>query len=245
MTFGKTRFKGVFVTATDTSVGKTTLAAGLAGFLKREGVDVGVMKPVASGAIECDSGKLISQDAEMLVKFSGSKDPWEWINPYCLATAVTPSVGARIEGISIDFKKVRAAYEQIAARHDFVIVEGAGGAMSPIFENLVVVDMIQALELPALIVSRSALGTINHTLMTAECLRSRRVTVLGFFLNRFPKNPNLAESTNAEIIASVGELSHLGSIPEMGDFFSQQDVVESFTQAVHRDQLLELLFEAP
>ncbi len=243
MSLGKSRFKGVFVTATDTSVGKTTVAAGLAGFLKRQGVDVGVMKPVASGAIECDSGKLISQDAEMLVKFSGSKDPWEWINPYCLATAVTPSLAARIEGVAIDFKKVRAIYEEIATKHDFVVVEGAGGVMSPVFENLVVVDMIQALDLPAVIVSRSALGTINHTLMTANCLRNRQVPVLGFFLNRFPRNPNLAESTNAEIIASVGELVHLGSIREMGDFFSQQDVIEAFAQAVHRDQLLELFFE--
>ena len=235
------KYKGVFITATDTSVGKTTVAAGLVGFLKRQGVDVGVMKPVASGAIECDSGKLISQDAEMLVKFSGSTDPWEWINPYCLATPVTPSLAARIEAVSIHFDKIQSAYKEIVRRHDFVVVEGAGGAMSPVFENLVVVDMIRALDVPALIVSRSALGTINHTLMTDECLRGHQVPVLGFFLNRFPKNPNLAESTNAEIIASVGGLAHLGSIPEMGDLFSQQQVVETFAQAVHRDQLLELL----
>ena len=133
MSFGKLKFKGVFVTATDTSVGKTTVAAGLIGFLKRQGIDVGVMKPVASGAIECDSGKLISQDAEMLVKFSGSTDPWEWINPYCLATPVTPSLAAKIEGINIDFRKLRNILDEISQKHDFVVVEGAGGAMSPIF----------------------------------------------------------------------------------------------------------------
>jgi dethiobiotin synthetase len=241
---GKSKSKGVFVTATDTSVGKTTLAAGLIGFLKSQGKDVGVMKPVTSGAIECDSGKLISQDAEMLVKFSGSKDPWDWVNPYRLVTAVTPSVAARIEGVTINFGKLRAVYGQIAAQHDFVVVEGAGGVMSPVFEELVIVDMIKALDLPAVIVSRSGLGTINHTLMTAECLRTRDVPVLGFFLNRFPRNPNLAESTNAEVIASVGKLAHLGSIPEMGEFFSQQDLVETFARSVHRDQLLELLFES-
>ena len=171
------KYKGVFITATDTSVGKTTVAAGLVGFLKKQGVDVGVMKPVASGAIECDSGKLISQDAEMLVKFSGSTDPWEWINPYCLATSVTPSLAARIEGVVIHFDRIKSAYDEIAKKHDFVVVEGAGGAMSPVFENLVVVDMIRALDLPALIVSRSALGTINHTLMTDECLRTRQIPV--------------------------------------------------------------------
>jgi dethiobiotin synthetase len=243
MSFGTLKFKGVFITATDTSVGKTTLAAGLIGFLKRQGIDVGVMKPVASGAIECDSGKLISQDAEMLVKFSGSTDPWEWINPYCLATPVTPSLAAKIEGVNIDFRKLKGVLHEISKKHDFVVVEGAGGAMSPIFETLVILDMIQALELPALIVSRSSLGTINHTIMTYECLRMRQIEVLGFFLNRFPKKPNLAESTNAEIIASVSGLTHLGSIPEMGDFFSQQDVVDVFTRSIHREKLIEVLCE--
>ena len=107
MSSGKLKIRGIFVTATDTSVGKTTLAAGLIGFLKKQSVDVGVMKPVATGAIEYDSGELISQDAEMLVKFSGTSDPWHWINPYCLAAAVTPSLAARIEGVSIDFTKLK------------------------------------------------------------------------------------------------------------------------------------------
>jgi dethiobiotin synthetase len=243
MNSGKLKIKGVFVTATNTGVGKTTVAAGLVGFLKQQGIDVGVMKPVATGAIECDSGKLISQDAEMLVKFSGSTDPWQWINPYCLATAVTPSLAARIEGVSIDFAKLKSIQDDILKRHDFIVVEGAGGALSPVFENLVVADLIKALELPAVIVSRSSLGTINHTLMTYECLSLRQIQVLGFFLNRFPRNPNLAEGTNAEIIVSVGGLAHLGSISEMGDIFSQQDVVETFTQGVHGNQLLDILFE--
>jgi dethiobiotin synthetase len=156
---------------------------------------------------------------------------------------VTPSLAAKIEGVSIDFAKIKSVYDEISKRHDLVVVEGAGGAMSPIFENQVVADLMKVLDLPAVIVSRSFLGTINHTLMTYECLRHRQISVLGFFLNRFPKNPNLAESTNAEIIVSVGGLPHLGSIPEMGDLFSQQEVVDTFARAVHRDQLLELLFE--
>ena len=103
--------------------------------------------------------------------------------------------------------------------------------------------MIQTLELPSIIVSRSSLGTINHTIMTYECLRMRQIEVLGFFLNRFPRKPNLAESTNAEIIASVSGLDHLGSIPEMGDFFSQQDVVDVFTRSIQREKLIEVLCE--
>src|SRR3990172_3200045 len=137
MSVRRLKAKGIFVTATDTSVGKTTVAAGLIGYLKRQGIDVGVMKPVASGAMECDTGKLISQDAEMLVRFSGVADPWEWINPYCLATAATPALAAKIEGITIDLDVISEAFNKIGNKHEFVVVEGAGGVMSPLFEQLV------------------------------------------------------------------------------------------------------------
>ena len=122
-----------------------------------------------------------------------------------------------------------------------MVVEGAGGVMSPIFENLLVADMISALGLPVIIVSRTTLGTINHTLMTFECLRRREIGILGFFLNRFPKKPNLSESTSAEIITAVSGVSHFGSVPDLGDFFSQHDLVEEFSRSIHRDQLLEAL----
>jgi dethiobiotin synthetase len=245
MRFDKLKHRGVFVTATDTSIGKTMLAAGLTGYLKARGLNVGVMKPVASGAIECDSGKLISQDAEMLVKFAGSKDPWELINPYCLATPGIPLLAARFEGISIDFERIKSAFELVASRHDFVVVEGAGGLLTPITECWLMADLIGALKLPALIVCRPGQGTINHTLMTLECMRNRGLEALGFFLNRFPATPNLSESTNAEIIASIGGVPHLGSIPEMGDFFSQQEVIVTFEHSVQQEKLWEALCDSP
>jgi dethiobiotin synthetase len=235
------KYKGVFVSATDTSVGKTTLAAGLVGFLKTRGLNVGVMKPVASGAIECDSGRLISQDAEMLVKFAESSDPWEWINPYCFATPVAPALAAKIEGATIELPHIRDCFVELSKRHDLMVVEGAGGIMSPIFENVLVADMIRLLDLPVIIVSRATLGTINHTLMTFECLRSRGIAILGFFLNRFPQKPNLSESTSAEIITSVSAVPHFGSIPDMGDFFSQHGLVDVFSHSIHQDQLMEAL----
>lgn len=241
MGFEKLKFRGVFITATDTSVGKTTVAAGLVGFLKKQGVNIGVMKPVASGALENEPGKLVSQDAQTLVEFSGSRDPLDWINPYCLATPVTPLLAARIEGVKIDFNKIRSCFQQISGRHAFVVVEGAGGVMSPISDDLLVVDMIRALHLPAIVVSRATLGTINHTLLTLECLQMRQIETLGFLLNRFPRNPGLAERTNAEIIASVGSIPHLGSFPELGDLYSQQDVVEAFSKSVQGDKLSQVL----
>ena len=216
MKFGKLKYRGVFVTGTDTSVGKTMVAAGLVGLLREHGFNVGVMKPVASGAIECDSGKLISQDVEMLVKFSGVEDPWELINPYCLATPVTPALAAKIEGVIFDFERIRHCFEVISANHEFIVVEGASGVMSPLTDNLVVADLIGMLDLPSIIVSHPDQGTINHTLLTIECLKHRNLEVLGFFLNRFPDSPNLAESTNAEIVTTVSGVPHLGSVQELG-----------------------------
>ena len=237
----QTKYRGVFVTGTDTSVGKTMVAAGLVGLLKKEGIDVGVMKPVASGAIECDSGQLISQDVEMLVRFSGAKDSWELINPYCLATPVTPALAAKIEGIGIDLDRIKQCFEAISVEHKFIVVEGAGGVMTPLSDNLVVADLIRFLDLPAIIVSRPDQGTINHTLLTIECLRNRQLKALGFFFNRFPDFPNLAESTNAEIVTTVSGVPHLGSVLELGDFFSQQQVTEAFASSVLRERLLEAL----
>ncbi len=241
MKLRKIKYRGVFVTGTDTSVGKTMVAAGLVGLLKEEGVDVGVMKPVASGAIECDSGKLISQDVEMLVKFSGAEDPWEIINPYCLVTPVTPALAAKIEGISLDFDRIKQCFEALSVKHEFIVVEGAGGVMSPLSDDLVMADLIHLLDLPAIIVSRPDLGTINHTLLTIECLRNRQIEPLGFFLNRFPDSPNLAESTNAEIVSTVSGVPHLGSIQELGDFFSQRQVIEAFARSIAKERLLKVL----
>jgi dethiobiotin synthetase len=243
MTFGKLKYRGVFVTATEAGAGKTMLAAGLLGILRQEGVNVGVMKPVASGAIECDSGKRISQDVEMLIDFSGADDPWELINPYCLATPVTPVLAAKIEGVNIDLARIRACFEAISARHEFVVVEGADGLLSPLADGLVVADLIHVLDLPVIIVSPPDQGTINHTLLTMECLKNRQLTALGFFFNRFPGSPNLVESTNAEVVTSVSGVPHLGSLPELGDFYSQQQVIEAFQRAIPKERLREVLCE--
>ena len=90
-----------------------------------------------------------------------------------------------------------------AAGTTWTVVEGAGGALTPVFGKLSVADVARRLRIPALIVSRAGLGTINHTVMTYECLRGRGVECLGFFLNRFPSSPDLAERTNADCIAAI------------------------------------------
>jgi len=213
----RARYRGVMVTGTDTEVGKTVVAAGLVRFLRGQGLDVGVMKPVASGAVESAAAGRVSPDVLALVKAAGCSDPVEWVNPYCFTAPVAPALAAELEGVSVDLGRIGHCYEQLCSRHDLTVVEGAGGALTPVSGKLSVADLAQRLRIPALIVSRAGLGTINHTVMTIECLRSRGVECLGFFLNRFPPTPDLAERTNADRIAAITGGHQLGSIPEVSD----------------------------
>ena len=213
----RARYRGVMVTGTDTEVGKTVVAAGLARFLRGQCLDVGVMKPVASGAVESEAGGRVSSDVVALVEAAGCSDPAEWVNPYCFTAPVAPALAAELEGVSVDMERISGCNERLCERHDLTVVEGAGGALTPVFGKLSVADLAQRLRIPALIISRAGLGTINHTVMTVECLRSRGVECLGFFLNRFPSTPDLAERTNAERIAAITGVLHLGSIPELAD----------------------------
>ncbi len=237
------RYRGVMVTGTDTEVGKTVVAAGLARFLRRQGLDVGVMKPVASGAVESAAGGRVSSDVVALVKAACCSDPVEWVNPYCFDAPVAPALAAELEGVSVDLERIDDCYERICTRHDLTVVEGAGGALTPVFGKLSVADLAQRLRIPALIVSRAGLGAINHTVMTFECLRSRGVECLGFFLNRFPPTPDLAERTNADRIAAITGALHLGSIPELTDPLGS-GFAEHFLRSSHGESLRKVLLGA-
>lgn len=237
------RYRGVMVTGTDTEVGKTVVAAGLARFLRRQGLDVGVMKPVASGAVESAAGRPVSSDVVALVQAACCSDPVEWVNPYCFKAPVAPALAAELEGVSVDLERIDDCYERICSRHDLTVVEGAGGALTPVFGKLSVADLAQRLRIPALIVSRAGLGAINHTVMTVECLRSRGVECLGFFLNRFPPTPDLAERTNAGRIAAITGALHLGSIPELTDPLGS-GFAEHFLRSSRGESLRKVLLRA-
>ena len=239
----RARYPGVMVTGTDTEVGKTVVAAGLARFLREQGLDVGVMKPVASGAVESAAGGRMSSDVVALMRAAGCSDPVEWVNPYCFTAPVAPALAAELEGVSVDLGRIAACFERLGSRHELTVVEGAGGALTPVAGRLSVADLAQQLCIPALIVSRAGLGTINHTVMTVECLRSRGVECLGFFLNRFPETPDLAERTNAGRISAITGVLHLGSIPELEDPLGS-GFSEHFLRSPDRNRLLEVLLGA-
>ena len=195
----------MFVTGTDTGVGKTFVAAGLAAALKRRGVDVGVMKPVATGR---------SGDARALLKASGSRDPIDLVNPIHLEAPLSPHLAAKLQETRVDLAKICRAFKVLAERHDVLIVEGAGGLLVPIRDGFTMADLAKRLGLPLLIVARDSLGTINHATLTMEAARSRGLEVMGVVVNRLrPGRPDLAERLNPEAIARAARVAVLASLP--------------------------------
>ncbi len=204
--------RGIFITGTDTGVGKTIIAGGLAACCRRSGARVGVMKPVESGCRRTEQGPQ-PDDALFLKKMAASADALEDIIPYRLERPLTPSVAAALSGIAIDLQVICSAYRRLAVQNDLVLVEGAGGLLAPITGHATGVDLIRLLQIPIIVVARNALGTINHTLLTVEHARRSGLTVLGIILNQCAPVPDLSAETNPGIIAEMSGLPLLGVMP--------------------------------
>ena len=174
--------KGLFITGTDTGVGKTIVAGGLAAILRAEGVNVGVMKPAETGCASAE-GDLVPSDAKFLRAMSGVEDPLDTIVPYRFREPLAPGVAAALEGVHISIEKLQKQFETISARYDFTLVEGAGGLLVPLEGKTLMLDLIKLLAIPALVVARADLGTINHTLLTIRCAHSENVPLAGIVLN--------------------------------------------------------------
>ena len=168
--------RGVFVTGTDTGVGKTVVSCLLARTLRDAGLVVGVMKPFASGG-------RAGGDALMLRDSIACPDPVEKINPVCFDAPLSVLAASELEGREPDIGLVFDVYRELAAKRDFMVVEGVGGLMVPIRRDYFVLDLIMALGLPVLVVGRDGLGTINHTVLTVDRLRSAGAAVCAVVLN--------------------------------------------------------------
>lgn len=206
--------KGIFVVGTDTEIGKTVVSAGLVFALRAKGCNVGVMKPVATGCMITDE-KLINADARYLAKAAGKKED-DVINPVRFAPPLAPSVAAQMVHESIDLTVIKKAYDAVTLHHDCVVVEGIGGIMVPITDTYFVRDMVSDFGLPAIVVGRVDLGTINHTLMTVELLRQKNIPIIGIILNA-PQatGVSFAAKTNPDVITKLSGLPVLGVLPHI------------------------------
>ncbi len=192
--------RGYFVTATDTGVGKTFVTAALAAALRARGRDVAVFKPVQSGAVADDpSGDAVLLGADCVYAFSAP---------------LAPLVAARAEGRTIELEPILARAEELGREHELLLVEGAGGLLVPLADDLDLADLAAALGLPLIIVARAGLGTVNHTLLTIEAARTRGLDLAGVLLNG-KSDESTAE--NAALIEERSGVRVLAQVPRLAD----------------------------
>ena len=204
--------KGVFITGTDTGVGKTYIAAGIASALSSRGVDVGVMKPAETGC-RIRAGKLVPSDALSLMKAANVHDALSNVNPYRFRNPLAPLAAAELEGKKIIEEKILSAWYTLSRRHEFMIVEGAGGVMVPLTEKYLYLDLVVALGLPALIVARPGLGPINHTLLTVSVLQEKDITISGIVVNYADsRKTGPAEKTSPAVIERISGVKIVGIV---------------------------------
>ncbi len=214
--------RGLFVTGTDTSVGKTEVACALLADARARGVDAVGMKPAQSGVAPGEPS-----DAERLRTASGGVEPLEAICPYTFAAPLAPAVAARMEGREISFARVVDAARALAARHQAIVVEGAGGLLVPLTDRETYADLASALALPVLVVARAGLGTVNHTALTVEALRRRGLGVVAIVLDRTAPEDDPSVPHNADEIARLTGLTPLAPLPFVRDIGARAGALRS------------------
>jgi len=213
------QFKSILITGTDTAIGKTTVACGIAAALRGVGHRVGVFKPAETGCM--DTGESLRQpvDAARLKFFSSCELDLPSICPYALREPLAPSVAAQREGVHIDFERLVHCHAAVASQHDVTLVEGAGGLLVPLTPTLTFADLAARLRIPLLVVVGSRLGAINHALLTMRYARFVGLHVLGYVINFLAPEADLAAETNVGVLADwlgppLGIVPHLGEIAE-------------------------------
>lgn len=211
--------KGIFVTGTDTGVGKTVVAAGLLCALREAGINAVPMKPVQTGC--SGRGRLMrAPDLDLCLRVAGLEVPeqeYAMMATYRFCPACSPHLAAVKARRQILVAKIKAAAEGLLARYDQLVVEGAGGVMVPIGGGLTMLDVMKALGLPVVVVARPGLGTLNHTLLTLEAVRRQGLSVLGVVLNQSePGRMGWIERDNVRTLEKLGKVSIFACVPYAG-----------------------------
>jgi dethiobiotin synthetase len=221
--------RGLFVTATDTGVGKTEVACALVSGARAAGLDVGAMKPAQSGLAPGEAS-----DAERLREAAGGGDPLELVCPYQFEPPLAPGVAARLAGVEISLPRLVEAARTLASRHAALVVEGAGGLLVPLTPSQTYADLAVALGLPVLVVARAGLGTVNHAALTIEALRARGLALAGVVLNRTGPGDDASVPHNAAEIERMTGVRVLATLPYRRDIASRGAFLRSaLTGKVH------------
>lgn len=209
---------GVFVTGTDTEIGKTLFAQALVWRWRQDGRRVGVMKPVASGCRATGAG-LRNSDAERLLAASNVDTSYHTVNPYAFLPAVAPHLAAAQAGVRIECGRIRACFNELAAASDYVVVEGVGGWQVPLGPDATVADVALSLGLPVVMVVGIRLGCLNHALLTAAAINDAGAQLAGWVANHIDPQTELAmenvDALRARLKAPLwGVIPHLSTDPD-------------------------------
>jgi dethiobiotin synthetase len=190
--------QGLFITGTDTEVGKTEVTLGLMAALQQRGLSVLGMKPVAAGCALTADG-LRNEDA-LRIQAQGSKPlAYSAINPYAFAPPIAPHIAAAQAGVEIQIERIKTAYEGLASQADWVLVEGAGGWRVPLGPGLTLADLPSALALPVVLVVGLRLGCLNHALLSAESIQASGLPLAGWVANRIDPAMSAADENLATL----------------------------------------------
>jgi dethiobiotin synthetase len=200
--------KVYFITATDTGIGKTFVAAGLGFAAQLKGFKVGMSKPISCGGIE---------DAGFYKNKLKLKDRIDDINPIKFKQPLSPYAAMKTEKKNIDIAKLKRSIDGLRKKSDVVLVEGLGGAMAPVKKNYYVADMIRDLKMPCIVIARAGLGTINHTLMTINELQKRKIRIAGIIMNGYNRK-EISQRSNAKVIEELSGIKVIGKIKAKSSF---------------------------
>jgi dethiobiotin synthetase len=196
--------KRIFITGTDTNVGKTVATLAVATLLKAQGCSVGIMKPVQCGG----------NDIQFLARSLNIEDQDKLVNPYYVKEPLSPHLALRRAKIKFEVHKVKKALKKLEKRHDIILIEGAGGLMVPLADDYYNVDLIRDLDAQVIIVSRLGLGTINHTLLTINQAKAYGLRIRGLLFSQATlKKMSLPEQTNPLEIERLCGVRVLGVVP--------------------------------
>ena len=200
----------LFITGTDTDVGKTYVAAGLAVTLRKMGIDVGIMKPFAAGTPQKKGLK--SEDVEILSRAAQVSDPEELMNPQFFEMAASPYTASKNLKVKVRVNSVLSNFKKLSKLHSMLLVEGMGGIMTPILKNYFVTHLIKDMKLSAVLVTRTKIGTVNHTIMTCKMCEKYKIPIKGIIINNFDSDGYQVKDLKRDLQSITG-VPILGTIP--------------------------------
>ncbi len=207
--------KSLFITGTDTDVGKTYITAGLGVTFRKMGIDVGVMKPFAAGRAQKKGYK--SEDIVIISRAAQACDPENLVNPQFFPISASPYTAWKNLKTKPKISTILSSFKKLSKLHDILLVEGMGGIMTPILKDYYITNLIKEMKIPAVIVTRSKIGTVNHTIMTVKMCEKYKIPIKGIIINDFDSDGYKIKELTRDF-NSLTNVPVLGSIPFINNF---------------------------